>query len=327
MKSKGQLVILLLISLLVLAACSKKDAATEAETEANTTQSDKTLNDEGMREITYLGQTYSVPAKAERIVITGAMEAMEDAMALEVEPVGAITIAGEFPKIYKSAMGGAESIGEKQQPNFEKILQLKPDVILGTTKFPEEVVSKLEQIAPTILVSHISSDWEDNLKLLGELSGKEKEADKLLNDYKQRIETMKSSLADDFAGKSVVAIRIRGGKMFVYPEDVFFNPVLYKELGLTAPEAIKNAKAQEEISVEQLAELNPDYIFMQVQQTGTQENEQAYEQLAKNPIIQNIHAFQEEHVYVNLVDSLLEGGTVFSKNEFVKALQETKNTR
>ncbi|QTD41849.1 ABC transporter substrate-binding protein [Sporosarcina sp. Te-1] len=326
MKIKGQLVILLLISLLLLAACSEKNAATEEGTEA-TSQSEKTSNDEGMREITYLGQTYSVPAKVERIVITGAMEAMEDAMALEVEPVGAITIAGEFPEIYKSAMGNAESIGEKQQPNFEKILQLKPDVILGTTKFPEEVVSKLEQIAPTILVSHISSDWENNLKLMAELSGKEKEADVLLHDYKQRIETIKSSLATDFEGKSVVAIRIRGGKMFVYPEDVFFNPVIYKELGLTAPEAIKNAKAQEEISVEQLAELNPDYIFMQVQQTGTQENEQAYEQLAKNPIIQNIHAFQEEHVYVNLVDSLLEGGTVYSKNEFMKALQETKNTR
>ena len=60
---------------------------------------------------------------------------------------------------------------------------------------------------------------------------------------------------------------------------------------------------------------------MQVQQTGTQENEQAFEQLKQNSIIQNIDAFKEEQVYVNIVDSLLEGGSAFSKSEFVKALE------
>lgn len=317
MKLKSRLCILLFISLLALGGCNTGDASKESEASVN--GGEKSESD--TREITYLGETYTVPDDVERIVITGAMEAMEDATALDVEPVGAITLGGEFPEVFKESMGQAESIGEKQEPNFEKILQLKPDVILGTTKFPEEVVSKLEQIAPTILVSHISTDWEDNLLLMGALNGKEKEAETLLSDYGQLVDTAKADLAEDFEDKTVVAIRVRAGKMFIYPEDVFFNPILYSELELNVPEAVKNAKAQEEISIEQLAEMNPDYIFMQVQQTGTQENEQAFEQLKQNSIIQNIDAFKEEQVYVNIVDSLLEGGSAFSKSEFVKALE------
>ena len=317
MKLKSRLCILLFISLLALGGCNTGDASKESEASVN--GGEKSESD--TREITYLGETYTVPDDVERIVITGAMEAMEDATALDVEPVGAITLGGEFPDVFKESMGQAESIGEKQEPNFEKILQLKPDVILGTTKFPEEVVSKLEQIAPTILVSHISTDWEDNLLLMGALNGKEKEAETLLSDYGQLVDKAKADLAEDFEDKTVVAIRVRAGKMFIYPEDVFFNPILYSELELNAPEAVKKAKAQEEISIEQLAEMNPDYIFMQVQQTGTQENEQAFEQLKQNSIIQNIDAFKEEQVYVNIVDSLLEGGSAFSKSEFVKALE------
>lgn len=110
--------------------------------------------------------------------------------------------------------------------------------------------------------------------------------------------------------------------MFVYPQDVFFNPSLYNDFGLEVPEVIQKAKAQEMISVEQLAEVNPDVLFIQVQQSGNQENEQAYDVLKKNPIIQNITAFKDDHVYINLVDSLLEGGTVFSKTEFLTALQQ-----
>ena len=46
--------------------------------------------------VKYLDQEYTLPAKTERIVITGAVEAMEDAIVLEVNPVGAISFSGKF---------------------------------------------------------------------------------------------------------------------------------------------------------------------------------------------------------------------------------------
>lgn len=333
MKKQLSLLVFALMAILVLAACGgkgeeektpendKQESPVEKKAEATQQSADDSVAENGMQEITYLGETYSVPENAERIVITGAMEAMEDATVLNIEPVGGITVAGEFPETFKAVVGNTESIGEKQQPNFEKILELQPDVILGTTKFKDEVVEKLEQIAPTILVSHISTNWQDNLMLMAQLGDKEEEAKTLLAQYDKDIKAA-AELKEEFEGKKIMAIRIRGGSLFVYPEDVFFNPSLYNELGIDVPEVIQKAKAQEEISIEQLAEVNPDVLFIQVQTSGNQENEQVYEELKKNPIIQNINAFKNDAAYSNIVDSLLEGGTVLSKIEFLKALEE-----
>ncbi|ARF15631.1 ABC transporter substrate-binding protein [Sporosarcina ureae] len=331
MKKQLSLLVFALMAILVLAACGGKveeektpendKQESTVEKEATQQSADDGAAENGMQEITYLGETYSVPENVERIVITGAMEAMEDATVLNIEPVGGITVAGEFPETFKAVVGNTESIGEKQQPNFEKILELQPDVILGTTKFKDEVVEKLEQIAPTILVSHISTNWQDNLKLMAQLGDKEEEAETLLAQYDKDIKAA-TEIKEEFEGKTVMAIRIRGGSLFVYPEDVFFNPSLYNELGIDVPKVVQKAKAQEEISIEQLAEVNPDVLFIQVQTSGNQENEQAYEELKKNPIIQNINAFKNDAAYSNIVDSLLEGGTVLSKIEFLKALEE-----
>ncbi|MBU5266723.1 ABC transporter substrate-binding protein [Virgibacillus proomii] len=323
MKKKYWLFTITAIIMLVLAACGKDTDSSNEMNKSNAKEETKEeqadTKDSETRTITYLGKEYEVAKNVDRIVITGAMEAMEDAVALEVEPVGAITVGGEFPEIYSSVMKNTESIGEKQQPNFEKILGLKPDIILGSTKFPDEVVQKLEKIAPTILVSHISSDWEDNLHLMGELAGKTDKADQVLADYKANIKNFNHDKLD---GKKVAALRIRGGQIFVYPEDIFFNAVLYKELGLEVPDEVKQAKAQEAISVEQLAKMNPDYIFMQIQESEKQENNYVFEEMKKDPIVQNIGAFKHDQVFVNIVDPLLEGGPVYSRMLFLEQLQE-----
>ncbi|MGM9986170.1 MAG: ABC transporter substrate-binding protein [Bacillaceae bacterium] len=314
MKKKFSLLTVIALFLLIVTACGN---STETNTKEKSNASEKST-----RTIEYLGKEYTIPKNTERIVITGAMEAMEDAVVLEVEPVGAITVGGQFPEIYASVMKNTESIGEKQQPNFEKILELKPDVILGTTKFQDEVMQKLEKIAPTIQVSHISSNWEANLQLMAELTGKTDKADQILTDYKNNIEKSKTTLQEKLSDKKVVAIRIRGGQMFIYPENIFFNAVLYNELGLNVPEEIKKAKAQEAVTVEQLATVNPDYIFMQIQQSENQENQNAFDEMKKNPIMQNINAFKDNQVFVNVVDPLLEGGPVYSKIQFLEQLQK-----
>src|SRR5690606_35302466 len=162
-----------------------------------------------------LDQEYEIPANVERIVITGAVEAMEDSIVLDVKPVGAISFGGEFPALFQSITTDAVSVGEKTEPNFEQILSLKPDVILGSTKFPAEVTEKLATIAPTTLYSHISTNWEANLKLLGQLSGKEAQADEEVAKYKADLEAAKTQLGEKLKDKKVAVVRIRqGGKMF-----------------------------------------------------------------------------------------------------------------
>ncbi|UIO42901.1 iron-hydroxamate ABC transporter substrate-binding protein [Brevibacillus brevis] len=274
------------------------------------------------RTIKYLDKEYTVPSKTERIAIVGSMESMEDSLVLNVKPVGAISVGGKFPEMFAPITGEATSIGEKIQPNLETILSLKPDVILGSSKFPPEMAEKLNKIAPTFPVSHISTNWEANLQLLGELTGKQAEAEKALNEYKSGIEAAKAKLGDGIKDKKVLVIRLRQGNINIYPEKVFFNPALYADLGLTAPEEVKAAKAQEIISMEKFTQINPDYLFIQFSPDENKDKPNALEDLQNNPIWKSVNAVKNGNVYVNVVDPLAQGGTAWSKAQFLNAAVE-----
>ena len=87
--------------MLILAACGEKKAveeesSTDTPKEEVTQTKEESTNENGTRTIEYLGESYEVPEKVERIVVTGAMEAMEDMVVLDVHPVGAIAVGGKF---------------------------------------------------------------------------------------------------------------------------------------------------------------------------------------------------------------------------------------
>lgn len=321
---KKRLLVLTLSALVAVGVtgCGSKNNNEEGSANANkevqqSTNESQQENKE--KRITYLGKEYTVPSKDAKIVITGTMESMEDALMLDVKPLGAITVGGEFPAMFKDITAETKPIGEKIQPNIETILSLKPDIILGSTKFPAETLEKLNKVKDTIPVSHISTDWEDNLMLMGQLSGKEDKAKEIIEKYKEDAKEAKEKLGDKMKDKKVVTIRIRSGNIFIYPETVFFNPVLYNDLGLTAPEPVKAAKAQEEISLEKFSELNPDYIFVQFSENENADKPKALEELNNNPIWKSINAVKEGKVFVNTVDPLGQGGTAWSKSNFLKA--------
>src|SRR5690606_17933659 len=105
-----------------------------------------------------------------------------------------------------------------------------------------------------------------------------------------------------------MAIRIRSGNLFIYPKDVFFNPSLYRDLGASVPKEVAAAKAQQNISLEKFAEINPDYLFVQFSPDENADQPKALEELQKNPIWKSLKAVKNGHVYVNIVDPLAQGG-------------------
>lgn len=310
---KKRFISLGLITLLmfVLAACSEKTSSNTEQTGANEKKT-----------ITYLGKEYSIPGKTDNIAIAGSFEAMEDALILGVEPAGAISVNGKFPEMFSGITASAKSTGEKMQPNMEAILQLKPDIILGSSKFKPEVSENLTKIAPTIPVSHIATNWEANLMLMGQLTGKEQQAEQILQQYKKDLTVAKEKIGEGLKNKKVVVVRIRKGDIMIYPQDVYLNPILYSELGFSVPKEIKAAKAQEVLSLEKFSELNPDYLFVQFSADENKNNPKALEELENNPIWKSINAVKNNKVFTNAIDPLAQGGTAWSKINFLKVAVE-----
>lgn len=316
MKNKLLILGMATVFSLGLAGCN---SAEETANSAEVSEVKKEVSD--TQTITYLGKEYTLPSEVNSIA-TASLESMEDAALLGVKPVGAITTGGKLPEYVAEELAGAESIGEKHQPSYETLLQLKPDVILGTSKFSEDIVGQLNKVATTVPVSHISTDWEDNLRLMAQLSGKEAEADQIIGDYKENANTLKEELSATLTDKKVIIIRYRGGSLNIYPENVYFNSIIYQDLGLAVPEEIKAAKAQEQITLEKLVEINPDYIFLQFEESGDSEKQQAFEELQKNAIWKSIEAVKNEQVFVNAVNPMAQGGTAWSKTAFLSALKD-----
>ncbi|MNC23399.1 Iron-uptake system-binding protein precursor [compost metagenome] len=187
------------------------------------------------------------------------------------------------------------------------------------------MVEQLKKIAPLIQVSHIASNWEANLNLMGELTGKQDQAQAEIAKYKADLDSAKAQLGDKLKNQKVVALRIRAGQMFIYPANVFVNPILYEGLGLNVPAEVEAAKAQEAISVEQLAAMNPDVLFLQFATDENAEAVTALEDIQKNPIIQKVNAMKNAHTFVNVIDPLAEGGPAWSRMQFLKAAVEQLN--
>ncbi|WP_438350443.1 ABC transporter substrate-binding protein [Paenibacillus sp. FA6] len=317
------------IMMLVVVACGNKEEAKSTNSVAVSQNETATSNSSSnspastsveARTITYLGEEYTVPAITERIIFAGSQESMEDALVLGVKPIGATTVGGDFPSMFADITDGVEGIGEKTQPNVETMLNLKPDIILGSTKFPAESIEKFKKVATTIPVSHISTDWEANLNLLAELTGRQEEAKQVLLKYKDDVKLFKEKIGTTFKDKNVLFVRVRAGNIAIYPEDVFFNPSIYAELGAIVPEEVKLAKAQQIVSLEKLSEINPDYLFVQFAEDENADNPKALEDLQSNPIWQSINAVKNNNLYINLVDPIAQGGTAYSKIAFLKAV-------
>ncbi len=60
---------------------------------------------------------------------------------------------------------------------------------------------------------------------------------------------------------------------------------------------MKTVKAQEKISFEKLAELNPDYIFLQYETTENK-NPKVLEEIESNPIWQSMNALRKKRKYL-----------------------------
>ncbi|WP_305068703.1 MULTISPECIES: ABC transporter substrate-binding protein [unclassified Lysinibacillus] len=308
---------------LSLAACgTDKEESTPVKNDTAETSTTATQTEQASTQnITYLGETYELPAKVENIV-AASLESMEDAAMLGIKPIGVLDIGGKIPSYLSKELEGATLVGNKMEPNAEAILALDPDVIIGTSKFPEETAEKLNKIQTMIPYSHISTNWKENLTLLAQLTGKEDDAKKIIADYEAKVADAQAKSKEQLADKEVLIIRLRGGVMYIYPAGVYLNPVLYEDLGAPVPEILNNTKAQAELSLETLAEIDPDAIFLQFEESENTDAPKALEDLQKNPIFASLKATKSEQVFVNAIDPLAQGGTAWSKVKFLDVAAE-----
>jgi len=256
--------------LIVIAGCGNSEsgkansktpeATAPAANEAAANTSDNHVNTTATRTVKDAYGDVEVPENPKRIVVLD-IGALDNLLELGIKPIGAPSIlsAGDPYPAYLKGTDGIENIGSVNEPNLEAIDALKPDLIIGNKDAHEAIRDQLKQIAPTVFVESLGVTWKANLLLHAESVNKQEAGKKLLEDYQQKIEELKSKLAGAEAIQ-VSLFRPRADKIQIYLKDTFAGSIM-SEAGIIRPAAQSDEGFSKDLTEEQMADLDGDVML------------------------------------------------------------------
>lgn len=182
---------------------------------------------------------------------------------------------------------------------FEVVASFTPDLIIMSSA-QEVEGSKYDQyakIAPTYVVEiENNSDWREKLLSVGEIFEKTDEAKQALEVYEKKATESKKIIQDSIGTESAAAIWLVNNNFYIVSENVSSGAVLYGDLGLSTPSVVKEISSTatgnwSAISLERLAELDADHIFLINSDKGNGA------EMLRDPVWKNIPAVKNGHIY------------------------------
>lgn len=268
-----------LTGLFLLGACGDQSKEQKTNSAASTTVMKDALDHE-----------VKVPTNPKKIIASY----LEDYLkALEVEPVAQWTVGG----------GSKQDYLKLDQPTinydlpYEEVLKFKPDLLLIDSNSMVEggKYDQYSKIAPTYVVKNGPEvTWQERLKDVAKVLGKEKKADQVLEDYDQLVKETKETYADQIKGKSIAVLWVTNNSAFMVADNRSSGDLLYDQLGFEEPALTKEiSKAATSdwsaVSLEKLAQLDSDYLILV--------NSDQEAAMFKDPLWQNIPAIKNNHLW------------------------------
>lgn len=304
MKRRIGLIVLLALLTGILAGCTGTPAGNSAGAPESTQQGgNNTEAAPWPRTITdAAGHTVVLEEQPQRIAILHSMY-LEYFFALGTPPaasaganVGTAMKALEEFETLKSFRGTADIIdlGSARQLNLEAILQADPDVIVTFNGHGgvNEIYDQLVEIAPVVLLDY-TAPWQEAIRDCAEIAGKEKEAETCIQETEKTMAGAREKLSR-YKDKTAIFVR-SDGKGGIFALGYSRYPYYYdaaEGFGLSKPEGYPEDWGV--ISLEALAEMNPDYIIFQ---DFLVDARALVSTLEASSVWQNVQAVKDGHVF------------------------------
>ena len=299
---------------ILLAACGNEDNAKNASSSNPKNDSEEiTIKHE-------LGET-KVKKKPEKVVVFdfGVLDSL-DKLGVEVAGVPQANIPSYLEK-YKDSK--YENVGGLMEPDFEKISEIAPDLIIISGRQADSY-EKFAEIAPTLYMAIDTKNYMDsfanNMKTLGKIFDKEKEVEAELANIHEQIETVKAK-AKEIEGKALIVLTT-GGKVSAYGPGSRFG-IIHDVLGIQPVDAnIEVSTHGQSISFEYIAEKNPDYLFV-VDRDAVVEGKPSAKQTIENELVKKTNAYKNNRIiYLNPNYWYLAGGGLISVAEMINEVEK-----
>jgi iron complex transport system substrate-binding protein len=246
-----------------------------------------------------VGET-CVPQNPQRIV-TLHLATLGNLLALNIKPVGSATgyQKSEFPKYLDGKIDQIEWVGGVTQPNLEKILQLKPDLIINLSD-DKSIYPLLSKIAPTVQTGWEGPrQWKEHFSFVVKVLDKEKAFQQAWNHYYQRIKELKTALGDRYQNQkfSYVYVESSNNPIFISELKNVFAGSILNDVGLQRTEVQDVITPDGHIFIpeEELSKIDGDVLFIGID--GDDEGK-SFNKLKQKPLWKTLKAVQKNHVYV-----------------------------
>ncbi len=309
------LLIIACLTILLISACH----ISESNAPSYISSSFSTTNCRMMKHA--MGET-CVPLNPQRIVTISDFT-LDHALVLGLKPIGnaADNWRDEVPAYLIDKTKGIETVGTPVRPNLEKILKLKPDLILSWGQI-REIYPLLARIAPTVMDKFELSGndgWREHFSFVTKALGKEDVAQQAWNHYYQRIKELKVALNNQYNNKTISVLTVAHDFENHATSKNSFVGSIFDDVGLQLSKAqnIYRDGAWIRFSPEEFIDFfDGDILFVTV--TGNADRKKL-EELQINPFWKKLKAVQNGKVYV--VDSLIwQGGNLFAANAVIDDL-------
>ncbi|MBE5992888.1 MAG: ABC transporter substrate-binding protein [Paenibacillaceae bacterium] len=301
MKKILSIVTVTALSLSLLSGCQSNSQKTTADAKDLTdmTESAVSVTESGIvypYEYTDAAERTIVIEKEPQSIVTNYLPLWETLILLGVKPV-AVSGADNYIKTWDAFQGydvsGVKDLGTSEL-NLELLAQLKPDLILNQSYDMKNLeIGNLEKIGPVAVFGNDTKmDWRLSLREVAKIVNKQDKAEEVIKDLDEKLEADREKLAEKYKDQTVVQFSLMGKDKYY----VAYRPDLYdkeKGLGLNVPEGFTQSETYEQISMEALVKMNPDYIFVNV----FDGDEPLLEELENNSVWRSLKAVKNEHIY------------------------------
>jgi iron complex transport system substrate-binding protein len=305
---------------LILAACGAQSGTSSDKKEGN----ESTDASETMTVTHELGET-EVTKNPKNVVVFdyGVLDTL-DTLGIEV---AGLPKEGTVPSyLEKYTSDEYASVGSLKEPDFEKINELQPDLIIISTR-QAELYEEFQEIAPTIYLgvdeTRYMDSFKENTEIIGQIFNKETEVEEGLAKIDESIKALNEKATK--IDKNALVVLANEGTVSAYGPSSRFG-LIHDEFGVKPVDKdIEVSTHGMSVDFDYIFQQNPDYLFVvdrgAVVTTG--EGGSSAKEVIENDIIKETTAFKENQiVYLDPNYWYLSGGGLVSVAEMVKDIDE-----
>ncbi|WP_153722002.1 ABC transporter substrate-binding protein [Sporosarcina cascadiensis] len=285
----------ILMLLFVLSACGTENEKAEDKAAVAAVKAEEPVANETAVEVTDMtGQTLAFEESPSSVAALSSGD-LDMLLALGIEVAGRPTVQG--PPIKE--LEGIPEIGNPHQPNFEKIAEINPQVLIAAPSFKQHEENMKRQGTEVVYTAANSvADIQQTIELFGQIFDKEKEAKAIKDNITNEIEKNTEQKAE--AVKTLLVYGAPGTYLAALPNSLSGNL-----LELAGGENIASDFPNEEkypqyasLSVEKIIERNPEMVMLITHGEPEAVKAAFEEEMLKNPVWKNLDAVKAGNVVV-----------------------------